>query len=281
MPENSIASHEAAYKMGARAIEFDVRATKNNKFIVFHDDTLKRMTGEKGKVANMTLTDIQKLKLLYEGKPTEHHVPTLQQALRNVRGRFMVDIDFKAGFEGATAALMALLEEEGFAEEGAPLITIFCRDRKTSDELMTLNDLYAVRPLYLNKDHAKAMAALGIKVMGLRNHQLTTKRADRIRDLNMLLFSNTMKYSPWGLLKELLGLPVKRKKPKAEKLTRYYQDAITKGARFIQTDYLEDLVKILKAQDRYEDNVLDRDFNPILPPAPPPPLPSDDGQRVV
>lgn len=284
VPENSIASHEAAYALGARGIEFDVRSTKDQQFIVFHDKTVDRMTNDEGKVSDMTLAEIKALKLMHEGHETPHKIPTLREALQNVRGRFMIDLDFKGGFEGSGEALKTMLEQEGFAQYGAPLVTIFCRDRKTSDELMTLNEAYAVRPLYLGKKHVPAMAALGIKVMGLRNHQLTTKRADRIRGAGMHLFSNTMKYSPMNLIRELLGLPVKRKKPSDDKLKQYYQEAITNGARFIQTDYLDVLVKTLKQQGRYEDRLLDRHFNPIDPPVPPEtpvvPSPTDDSSLI-
>lgn len=284
VPENSIASHEAAYVLGARGIEFDVQSTKDRQFIVFHDKTVDRMTNGKGKVSDMTLPEVKALKLMHNGQETQHEIPTLREALQNVRGRFMIDLDFKGGFDGSAEALKTMLEQEGFAQNGAPLVTIFCRDRETSDELMALNETYAVRPLYLGKKHAPAMAALDIKVMGLRNHQLTTKRADRIRGLGMHLFSNTMKYSPWALLREILGLPVKRKKPSDETLKRYYQEAITKGARFIQTDYLDVLVETLKEQGRYEDRVLDRHFNPIVPPARPAapvaPPPNDDGSLI-
>jgi len=262
-PENSILSHETAYAMGARGIEFDIRATKDKVFVVFHDEDVKNKTNGKGKVQDKTLAEIKALRLKHNGLVTEHQIPTLREALRNVRGRFMVDIDFKGGFENSAQALKSLLREEGFESPGAPLITIFCRDKDSCAALMDLNDFYAVRPLYLNKNHAKEMADLNIRVMGLRNYQFTLKRARRIRGYDMYLFKNTMKYNALNLLRELLGLPTKRKRPAYKKLNKYFENGQEGGALFIQTDYLSELVDFLKDRGIYQEAVLGRNFQPL------------------
>jgi len=265
VPENSIISHELVYEMGARGIEFDVRATKDNEFIVFHDAKVDNKTDGQGKVKDKTLAEIKDLRLKFGGQITEHQIPTLREALHNVQGRFMVDIDFKGGFENSVETLRNVLREEGFEKEGAPLITIFCRDEDTCNSLIGLNERYSIRPLYRNKKQARQMPEVDIRVMGLRNHKFTFKRAARIRGLDMQLFTNTMKYNLIGLARELLGFPVKRKKPKLEKLLGYYDKAMKGDSLFIQTDYIPDLVAFLKDNDAYQDKVLDCNFDPILP----------------
>lgn len=276
VPENSLISHETAYAMGARGIEFDIRPTLNQEFVIFHDAAVDRMTNGTGKVDEMTIDELKALRLVHGGAETPHQIPTLREALRNVGGRFMVDIDFKGGFDGAAKTLLDVLREEGFDKPSAPLVTIFCRSEETTEELLALNELYAVRPVYINKNQAGRMAGLGIKVMGLRNHKFTKSRAQRIRgELKMKLFTNTMTYNIWGLLREVLGLPMKpRKKPSDKKLRGYYQEAMSEGSLFIQTDYLPDLVAFLKANDAYEDGVLSRDFKPLPPPG-------DDGPLIA
>lgn len=266
VPENSIISHEKAYEMGARGIEFDIRATKDNEFVVFHDKNLKNKTNGKGRVEEKTLTEIKALRLKYNGEVTEHKIPTLREALRNVRGRYMVDIDFKGGFKNSGAVLNEILREEGFENSSAPLVTIFCRDETTRSELMNLNDFYAVRPLYKDKHQAQRMSDLNISIMGLRNYQFTLKRAKRIRDFNMHLFKNTMKYNLLDLARELFGFSVKRKKPKLHKLLSFYENGMRGGALFVQSDYLPDLVGFLKEREIYQDQVLNRNFQAILPP---------------
>ena len=59
-PENTIAAHETAYKLGARSIEFDVRCTSDDQFVVFHDHDVERTTDGKGNVIDLTLAELQK-----------------------------------------------------------------------------------------------------------------------------------------------------------------------------------------------------------------------------
>lgn len=266
VPENSLLSHDTAHSMGARGIEFDIRPTKDNEFVVFHDDTLDRTTNGKGPVKDKTLDELKALRLTHDGEVTDQKIPTLREALENVRGRFMVDIDFKSAGENSTEILNQVLSDAGFDADNAPLVTIFCRDKQTFNQLKLLNNTYALRPLYIDKKQAKRVAGENARVMGLRNHQLTEKRATRIRGLEMHLFSNTMKYNALDLLLEFLGFKVKGKKPKPGKLEKYYREATENGALFVQTDYLNDLVKFLKDKDLYQDKVLNRNFEPISPP---------------
>lgn len=251
--------------MGARGIEFDIRICADSKFVIFHDAAVDHKTDGSGKVQNMTLAELKALNLLYDGRPTEHKIPTLKEALENVQGRFMVDLDFKAGPADSAQILKKVLHETGFNRDDAPLVTIFCRDPEAYEKLKPLNELYSVRPLYLNKDQAKQMSEEKIRVLGLRSYQFTSKRADRIDELNMHLFSNAMKYNISGLIRAGLGIRVKRKKPRPKTLRKIYKRAMDGRSLFIQTDYLPDLVKFLKEHNLYQDQVLDRNFQPISP----------------
>jgi glycerophosphoryl diester phosphodiesterase len=46
-PENTLAAFERARREGARAIELDIRTCAGGEAIVFHDETLGRMTGDR------------------------------------------------------------------------------------------------------------------------------------------------------------------------------------------------------------------------------------------
>lgn len=263
VPENSLISHETAYDMGARGIEFDIRMSADGEFVIFHDPDVDDKTSGSGKVKDMTLAQLKALRLLYDGQPTQHQIPTLEEALKNVRGRFMVDIDFKSGPDASGEILRQTLKREGFDKEGAPLITIFCRDNEDYNKVKNLNDLYAVRPLYSDKGQAAWMKENGTRVMGLRNYQFTLKRARRIQKLDMRLFTNAMQLKPWLILRDGLGLKPTRKKPDIQTLENIYKRAIEGGSLFIQTDYLPELVRFLKANDVYQEKVLDSNFQPI------------------
>ncbi len=53
-PENTLIAVREAKKLGANWVEFDVRLTKDNELICFHDDTLPRTTNGSGLVYEHT-----------------------------------------------------------------------------------------------------------------------------------------------------------------------------------------------------------------------------------
>ena len=57
-PENTIAAFKAAIAAGADGIEFDVRLAGDGVAVVIHDDTLYRTAGVRGRVADMSLDQL-------------------------------------------------------------------------------------------------------------------------------------------------------------------------------------------------------------------------------
>lgn len=56
--ENTAAAFGRAVKLGYRYVETDVHATTDGVPVVFHDDTLARLTGHGGRVDTLTWTDL-------------------------------------------------------------------------------------------------------------------------------------------------------------------------------------------------------------------------------
>ena len=111
-PENTIASIEAAVKVGVDMIEFDLRVTKDNKLVVFHDANLLRMAGLNKNIDEMTLKEINTT-VMHSGHP----VPTFLEAM-DAAGEIPVLIDCK----GKNWA--ALLNEELKKHKGpTPAVT--------------------------------------------------------------------------------------------------------------------------------------------------------------
>lgn len=95
-PENSLPAFENAVQHGF-AIELDVQMTKDGKIMVFHDPTLKRMTGVDRKIRDCTFSEIRALRLNH----TEYKIPTLRETLRLIDGRTPLLIEIKKkGFAG-------------------------------------------------------------------------------------------------------------------------------------------------------------------------------------
>ena len=57
-PENTFAAFRRAIDAGADGIELDVRLAKDGVAVVFHDSSLKRIAGRKGKIAHYTSTEL-------------------------------------------------------------------------------------------------------------------------------------------------------------------------------------------------------------------------------
>lgn len=95
VPENSIKSFKNAINKGY-VIEFDVHLTKDKKIVVFHDMDLDRMTKEKGPIKELTLEELQKIKLL----DTDYRIPSLDEVLELIDGKVPILIEIKYDVKG-------------------------------------------------------------------------------------------------------------------------------------------------------------------------------------
>ena len=97
-PEDSLAAFDAAVASGY-AVELDVHLSADGVPVVIHDDDLERMSGEPGSVAELTVAELQELRLL-GGDQT---IPTLEEALAVVDARVPLFVEIKN--EGEVGAL--------------------------------------------------------------------------------------------------------------------------------------------------------------------------------
>lgn len=58
-PENTMMAFDLGLSMGANGIETDIQLTKDGVAVLFHDDTLARMTGKPGSVADYTYEELR------------------------------------------------------------------------------------------------------------------------------------------------------------------------------------------------------------------------------
>ena len=82
-PENTVAAFDEAIRLGAKAVEFDLRLTADNIPIILHDDTVDRTTNGTGPVSLYSRFDLLRL----DAGSWMHHrfsgtrIPTLDEAL--------------------------------------------------------------------------------------------------------------------------------------------------------------------------------------------------------
>ncbi|MBO4986067.1 MAG: glycerophosphodiester phosphodiesterase family protein [Bacteroides sp.] len=93
-PENSLDAIKSIMKMGGDVVEIDVQRTKDGVLILMHDGTLDRTSTGKGKIADFTWKELRQLRLKdTQGNPTRHKIPTLEQVLKETRGKIMLNLD--------------------------------------------------------------------------------------------------------------------------------------------------------------------------------------------
>jgi len=59
--ENTLLSLTVAMEIGADGVEVDIRLTKDNEIICFHDESLGRLAGRPERIAELTLTELRNL----------------------------------------------------------------------------------------------------------------------------------------------------------------------------------------------------------------------------
>ncbi len=95
LPENSLAALERCIALGVDMVEIDVRRTQDGALVIMHDAKVDRTTTGKGKVSDLTLGELQALRLKDDAQEYDAAPPTLCAFLRAARGRILVNLDLK------------------------------------------------------------------------------------------------------------------------------------------------------------------------------------------
>ncbi|MEJ0013123.1 MAG: glycerophosphodiester phosphodiesterase family protein [Bauldia sp.] len=105
--ENTLSAAEAAIRHNF-PIECDLQRTSDDRVVVFHDDTLERLTTSSGPVERKPLSELRAATF----RGGDARIPTLEELLDLVDGRVPLVIELKSGFTGdrrleaATAAIL-------------------------------------------------------------------------------------------------------------------------------------------------------------------------------
>lgn len=88
-PENTIEGIHTAADMAVEWVELDVKITKDQVPVIFHDDTLERTTNGSGLVANLTFEEIRNFECgsWFSDSFAGIRIPTLEEALEAVIDR--------------------------------------------------------------------------------------------------------------------------------------------------------------------------------------------------
>ena len=126
-PENTLSSFYLGLLQGANGIETDVQRTKDGVLVLFHDDTLDRVSDGRGKLSDFTLKELKALKIY--GNSTSgfyDRIVTLREFLEKFAH---YDIHFAIELKGAGVEeeTLAMVREFGIMEKTT--FTSFSFDR--------------------------------------------------------------------------------------------------------------------------------------------------------
>ncbi len=100
-PENTVASEELAWKLGADAVELDIYLSKDKKVVVMHDGNTKRTSGESYVIKDTKSKVLRKLDVgsFKEAKYKGEKIPFLKEMIAKVPDGKELVIEIKCGIE--------------------------------------------------------------------------------------------------------------------------------------------------------------------------------------
>lgn len=111
--ENTIASIHKALQLGVDMIEIDVFLLKSGELVVFHDETLDRLTNTSGNIEDFTWEELQKVVL-----NGNHHIPTLEEVIQTIAKSVPLNIELKGkNTAKPTFLLLEKLYEQGWEKQ--------------------------------------------------------------------------------------------------------------------------------------------------------------------
>lgn len=112
-PENTLSSFYLGLLQGANGIETDVQRTKDGELVLFHDDTVDRVSDGCGKVSDQTLKELRNLKIF--GNATKGYydrIVTLRELLEKF-SEYDIRFAIELKCEGVEEDTLSMINEFG------------------------------------------------------------------------------------------------------------------------------------------------------------------------
>lgn len=176
-PENTLSSFRLGVEMGANGIETDVQKTKDGKLVLFHDNTLERVTGEAGSIKDYTYEELQKFDVK-KGEFTD---------------KILLLEDFLKEFANTDLFFAIELKVDGIEKEVVSLIYKYGVEKRTTVTAFELSRLVKVREFapkirvgYLTKSVGEVVAKLlffGVEEICPHYSLCTTEKVNELHRL--------------------------------------------------------------------------------------------------
>jgi glycerophosphoryl diester phosphodiesterase len=211
-PENTLAAMQKAKALGVEWVEFDVMLSSCGTPIIIHDETLKRTTQVRSRVAQHSYQQLARLDAgsWFSAEYKNERIPTLEQmllCLRKLQLRAVVEIKPLKGEELVTARLCYRLLQQLWPERlSETLLASF-----SSLSLQALRELSSDQPLGYamhrwDKHWHADVAKYNCATIHVNQRILTNKRLQQLKTSHCPILAYTVnrakrakKLFSWGL----------------------------------------------------------------------------------
>lgn len=242
VPENTIPAIEKAIEVGAQLIEIDIRETKDGHLVLMHDTTVDRTTDGTGRVDELTLEEIRQLDAgsWHSEEFTGTKVPTLEEALQVMKGKIDPDLDFK---EGSLDKLVEVVNKVGVADQ-----CTHCGSHERNNMIQNIEPNIFIRPTISYAEQVpEVIRSLWPPLINMDWKAVSEKSIRLTHRYGAKAFVNCLETAD-NLL--------------------YAKHAALAGADYIQTDYPDKVIELLKEMELMYDPNMDIGgrFNPLANP---------------
>ena len=88
--ENTLLSFIQAIQAGVDGVEFDVRLSRDNQMVIFHDDNLVRLAGDSHKINELTAKELSAIELRGAG-----NIPLVNEVTTSIPSPLLLDFEIK------------------------------------------------------------------------------------------------------------------------------------------------------------------------------------------
>ena len=203
-PENTLSSFYLGLVQGADGIETDVQRTKDGVLVLFHDDTVDRVSDGQGKLSDFTLAELEKLKIY--GNNT-----------RGFYDKILTFEEFLEKFSNYDLTFAIELKGEGVEEDTLEMIKRFGIFEKTTFTSFKFDYIKKIKELdpnarvgYLTQNTCEEHIE---QLIGIGGEEIAPKASELTEENIALYRSRGLGVRAWGvqsieLMKKMCALKV-------------------------------------------------------------------------
>ncbi len=156
-PENTLAAFRNALTLPIDAIELDVHMSHDGHLIVFHDNTVEKLTNGAGNILDLDFAYLRSLNTAAHfpgGWPEPQQIPTLREVLNLAKGHVQVCIEIKLSKRDGTFGRYPNIAEQVIEE---------VRSAGMLDQVLVISFDWTILPLVKSLEPAVQTGALANK----------------------------------------------------------------------------------------------------------------------